>query len=174
MAIQRLAIALGAVVFGLSVAPSARAQNTDTFREATPPAPTLNPRPRPGPVPEQEPQTSPAPFPYDGIWVGFHRCPEFNNRQAFQHELIMQIKNGRASAVTSVSAGSPGYITFDGAVEPGGRLVVHGYAISRGQPGAAPVGTRFAFDYDGTIAAGTYTARDLGSRPCTIELARQR
>jgi hypothetical protein len=172
-----LVIAVGVGIVGLAQVSFVKAQNSDTFREA--PAPS-NPRPHPTPMPESEPLVTapaepvPVSLPYDGLWVGMHRCPEFNNRQAFQHSLAMQIRNGRAFAVASVAAGMPGYITFDGAAEPNGKLSLHGYAISRGQPGASPAGTQFPFDYDGAIAGNTYTAHALGSRPCTIELFRQR
>ena len=173
--IRWLVITVGVIIIGLSAAPLVLAQSSETFREVPPPS---NPRPRPAPTPEHEPviaapQPWPTPFPYDGTWVGVHRCPEFNNRQAFQHSLIMQIKNSRASAVTDASAGTPGYITFDGVAAPSGKLTLHGYAISRGQPGASPAGTQFPFDYDGAIAGDMYTAHALGSRPCTIELYRQ-
>jgi hypothetical protein len=171
-----LLMGIGIAIVGSPVTAIVVAQSPDTFREAPPPPST----PRPHPLPQREPvvtapaEPAPIPFPYDGLWVGMHRCPEFNNRQAFEHPLSMQIRSGRASAVTSVAAGAPGYITFDGATEPNGKLALHGYAISRGQPGASPAGTQFPFDYDGAITGDTYTAHALGSRPCTIELSRRR
>jgi hypothetical protein len=177
--IRRLVIAIGVLIVASVAAPSGMAQNSDPFREMPPPPPPSL-RPHTAPTPEHEPvvavppQPAPAPFPYDGTWVGMHRCPEFNNRQGFEHALVMQIRNGRVSAVTNVAAGTPGYITFDGAIGPNGRLTVHGYAVSRGQPGASPAGTQFPFDYDGAITGDTYTARAIGSRPCTVELIRQR
>ncbi|MGA8399637.1 MAG: hypothetical protein WB697_07090 [Stellaceae bacterium] len=178
MAIRWLVTTIGLIVIGSCATPPVMAQNSDSFREDAP-TPAPHPRPSLAPKPEQEPvfvprQAAPARLPYDGAWVGMHRCPEFNNRQAFEHPLMMQITNGRASAVTNLSPGTPGYVAFDGMVAPDGRLGLRGYAISRGQPGASPAGTKFPFDYDGAIAGDTYTAHDLGSRPCTIELFRQR
>jgi hypothetical protein len=148
------------------------------FREA-PPTPAARPRAPPATKPEEDPvfappQPAPALLPYDGMWVGMHRCPAFNNRQGFQHVLIMQIRNGRASAVTHAPVGTPGYLTFEGTVAPDGKLGLRGYGISRGQPGAAPAGTQFTFMYAGAITGDSYTAHDLGLRPCTIELFRQR
>lgn len=173
MAIRRLAITVGLVILGWSAMPPVMAQNTDSFREAPPAA---APRVPHAPRPEREPvfaPPQPAPPPYDGTWAGVHRCAAFNNRQAFQHVLVMQIKNGRASAVTNAPAGTPGYLTFEGAVASDGKLGLRGYGVSRGQPGAAPAGTQFPFMYDGAIAGDSYTAHDLGLRPCTIELFRQ-
>jgi hypothetical protein len=171
-----LLMGIGFAIAGSHVTAIVMAQSPDTFREAPPPS---TPRPHPAPAPQREPvvtapaEPTPSPYPYDGLWVGMHRCPEFNNRQAFEHPLSMQIRSGRASAMAGVAAGAPGYITFDGAAEPNGRLALHGYAISRGQPGASPAGTQFPFDYDGAITGDTYTARAIGSRPCTIELSRR-
>ncbi len=164
----------------LLVAQGAWAQSPDPFREEPAPPPSASkPRQYPEPQPEPKPEpviVAPQAVPtstYDGTWVGLRHCPDFRSHVAFQHSFAMRIANGRASSLNAMPADEPGYLTFDGTVEPSGKLVLHGYGISPGLAGRAPRGTQVAFNYEGVISGDTYTARDLDLRQCTLELSRQ-
>ena len=111
---------------------------------------------------------------HDGLWLGFRRCPEWRGRQAFQAGVRMTIQNNKAASITVFPADSPGYVTYQGTVDPNGMLLLRGYGISGGLPGGLPRGSRYPFLYEGTISGDSYSAKDIGvPRPCTLEMTRQ-
>ena len=111
---------------------------------------------------------------YDGLWVGLRQCPEWQGRQAFQSPVTMTIKNNKAASVTAFEVDSPGYLTYQGTIDPNGKLLLRGYVISGGLPGGLPRGSRYPFLYEGAISGDSYSGKDIGvPRPCTIEMTRQ-
>ena len=170
---------------------------------AAPPAPasagTPTPTPAPGPAPQSEPaapvasgapttepgsstvaRLAPTPAapvvsaPYDGLWVGVRRCSEWHGRQAIQSPVTMTIQNNKAASVARFAVDSPGYVNYQGTVDPQGALLLRGYGIAGGVPGGLPRGSRFPFLYEGTISGDRYSAKDIGvPRPCAIEMTRQ-
>jgi hypothetical protein len=86
--------------------------------------------------------------------------------------VTMTIENGKAASMSRFSAGTPGYLTYEGIVAQDGKLVLNGYGISSGTPGGVPLGSRFLFEYVGSISGDTYNAKDVGPRACTVEMSR--
>jgi hypothetical protein len=112
--------------------------------------------------------------PYDGMWLGFRRCPEWHGRQAFQHPVTMTIQNNKATSLTGFPVDSPGYLTYQGTVEQNGKLLLRGYGISGGLPGGRPRGERYPFLYEGIVSGDRYNAKDMSiPRPCTMEMTHQ-
>lgn len=155
---------------------------TATMPERTS-TPALGPAPSPTAIlapPGPSTPAAPAPTPaapvlsasYDGLWRGVRRCPEWKGRQSFEHPVTMTIENGKAASMSRFSAGTPGYLTYEGIVAQDGKLVLNGYGISSGTPGGVPLGSRFLFEYVGSISGDTYSAKDVGPRACTVEMSR--
>jgi hypothetical protein len=86
----------------------------------------------------------------------------------------MTIQNNKAASVARFAVDSPGYVNYQGTVDPQGALLLRGYGIAGGVPGGLPRGSRFPFLYEGTISGDRYSAKDIGvPRPCAIEMTRQ-
>ena len=167
--------------------PAPASASTPTPTPAPVPAPQGEP---PAPVSSVAPTTEPgssavamlapkpaAPVvssPYDGMWLGFRRCPEWHGRQAFQHPVTMAIQNNKAASLTGFPVDSPGYLTYQGMVEQNGKLLLRGYGIAGGVAGGLPRNERYSFLYEGIISADKYNARDMSiPRPCTMEMTHQ-
>jgi len=140
----------------------------------TPSAPTPEPGSSTVAVPAPTPAAPVVSAAYDGLWLGHRRCPEWRGRQAFQAPVTMKIQNNMAASMTGFPVDSLGYVTYQGAVDPNGMLLLRGYGISGGVPGGLPRGSRYPFIYEGTISGDRYSAKDIGvPRPCTVEMTRQ-